>query len=147
MKLCFPVRQQNNLDAALLPFVQSRPLNLYCVSTGRCILHADRTVIARLNPMMETSIHGQRIRSKARAGVINLEQSNGPPGAVFYRSFNVSRVTSADRVQNRTNQVTAAASAENMSSCFVPVRVARSIRRSNRRHPLFKSVESLQQFR
>ena len=117
MKFCFSIGQQNNLYAAFLLLMKRRARYLDGASTRGRILHAERTGAARLNPMMESPIRRQRIGTKARAGVVNLEQSNCAPGAILHRRFNVSRVASADRIkQNKPSA--AAATTGNMF--FIP---------------------------
>src|SRR5579863_7796062 len=89
MKFSFAVGQQYDLDATLLLFVESRSFHQHLASPGSRVLHADGTAVARLDPMMEDPIRGQRVGTEACAGVINFKQRDGAAGAIFYAGFDV----------------------------------------------------------
>ena len=76
MKFHFSIRQlQNDIDAAFLPFLQRRSLDLNgTIPCGTCVLNADGAAAARLDPMMKDSVWHYYIRAKARTWVVHLEQ-------------------------------------------------------------------------
>ena len=92
---------QIDLDAAILPFIQHRPFDLNGTSAVGRVLDADLTAAARLDTVAEYSVRGQRVCSKARAWVVDLEQGNGAPGVILNGRFDVIRVAPADCVQTQ----------------------------------------------
>ena len=96
------IRQQNNIDAALLLLVNIRPLNLYRMAVRCRVLNIDGSAATRLDAMMKHSIRRQRIRSKARAGIVDLKQCDGAAGVILDCRLNVIRVASCEH--NETEQ-------------------------------------------
>lgn len=89
MKLGLSIGQQNNINAAFLLLEECRPRDLDSAAMLGGVLHTDRAAAPCLNAMMEYSIRRQRVRSKARARVVDLKQRNGAAGVIFDCRFDV----------------------------------------------------------
>jgi len=78
MKFRFSSRQQHNLDAALLPFIERWPVDLRRASIAPSVLHLQRPRAAQLNPRLKFLVHEIFVK---RLGVADLGVATG----LFFR--------------------------------------------------------------
>jgi len=84
MKLGFAAGEQDDLQRAFLALGHGGSVDLCLVAVRGRVLHLERTAAAQLNAIVEYCAGVQFVGSEAGAGIVDFEQLNGSPGAVFH---------------------------------------------------------------
>ena len=74
VELSFAVRLQVDLNAAFLVLIQRRSRDLNLLSAPVGILHFERPASPCLNTVVNLAVRAHCIRTKARAGVVDLKK-------------------------------------------------------------------------
>jgi len=89
MKLGLAVRQQHNLQAALLPLGQRRPVNMKLTLVAGRVLHLQRTAAPNLNAIVKDSTFIQPVITETGARIVDLKQLYCPACTVLHRGLDM----------------------------------------------------------